>query len=128
MKPKRTYRASCHCGGVRFSFKSEQIVKGLRCNCSICVRKGIVVSAYFKPEDFGPVEGMDCLTLYQFGDKSVNHYFCRICGICPFATVASIPPDYDGNARIGDCRANLGCVEDLDVYALEIDIIDGRSL
>lgn len=49
MTEERTYRASCHCGAVRFSFKSKTITEGLRCNCSICVRKGIAISAaYFR--------------------------------------------------------------------------------
>ena len=123
------YRASCHCGAVRFRFRSEIITKGRRCNCSICSRKGIVNSvSYISPEDIERVEGMSSLALYQFGDKDVNHYFCRTCGICPFTTVASVPPNYVGPARPGYYRINLGCVENIDVYALEIEVIDGRSL
>lgn len=71
---------------------------------------------------------MSSLALYQFGDKDVNHYFCRTCGVCPFITVASVPPDYVGPARPGYYRTNLGCVENIDVYGLEIEVIDGRSL
>jgi hypothetical protein len=74
------------------------------------------------------VEGTEHLSLYQFGDKDMNHYFCRTCGISPFSTVASLPPDYDGPAKVGDYRVNLGCVDGLDVFALEIQVIDGRSL
>lgn len=129
MTEKVTYQASCHCGSVRFKFRSEKITKGCRCNCSICIRKGIVISAGYLPsENFEQVEGISSLALYQFGDKDVNHYFCRTCGICPFTTVASVPPDYVGAARPGHYRVNLGCVENLDVYGLEIELIDGRSL
>lgn len=129
MTKKIVYQASCHCGSVRFKFSSEAITKGRRCNCSICIRKGIVNSAsYIPPENVEQVEGMSSLALYQFGDKDVNHYFCRTCGISPFTTVASVPPDYVGPARPGYYRINLGCVENLDVYGLEIDVIDGRSL
>jgi hypothetical protein len=74
------------------------------------------------------VEGMSSLALYQFGDQDVSHYFCRTCGICTFTIVASVPPDYVGPARPGDYRINLGCVENIDVYGLEIEVIDGRSL
>lgn len=70
---------------------------------------------------------MEHLLPYQFGDKCMNHYFCRTCGISPFSTVASLPPDYGGAAKVGDYRVNLGCVESLDVLTLEIDVIDGRS-
>ena len=103
--------------------------KGRRCNCSICSRKGIVNSfSYIPPENIERVEGMSSLALYQFGDKDVNHYFCRTCGVCPFTTVASVPPDYVGPARPGYYRINLGCIENIDVYGLEIEVIDGRSL
>jgi len=129
MRNKRTYQASCHCGSVRFRFRSDEITKGCRCNCSICVRKGTVTSAaYLPPEDLEQIEGMSSLALYQFGDKDVNHHFCRTCGICPFVTVAAVPPTYVGAAKPGYYRINLGCVEGLDVYALDIEIIDGRSL
>src|ERR1700739_2465043 len=129
MSNKRTYQASCHCGSVRFRFRSGEITKGCRCNCSICVRKGTVTSAaYLPPEDLEQIEGMSSLALYQFGEKDMNHHFCRTCGICPFVTVAAVPPTYVGAAKPGYYRINLGCVEGLDVYALDIEIIDGRSL
>jgi len=125
---RKIYNASCHCGSVRFKFTCEEISSGRRCNCSICIRKGFVMSSkYFRPEDV-EVEGSDNLAVYQFGDKDVNHCFCRTCGIAPFSTVASVPPAYDGPAKPGDYRVNLGCVHDLDVLALKIDVIDGRSL
>lgn len=123
----RTYNASCHCGAVRFTFRSDEITAGKRCNCSICIRKGTTMSTeYFRPSEV-EVEGLEHLARYQFGDRDVNHLFCRTCGIAPFSTVASVPPDYTGPARPGDYRLNLGCVHDLDVLSLEIEIVDGRS-
>ena len=123
---ERTYRGSCHCGAVRFTFKSEPIISGCRCNCSICIRKGIVMSEYIPPEAFD-LEGSESLAVYQFGDKDVRHYFCSTCGICPFSVVSSLPADYRGHARIGDRRVNLGCIEGLDPLELPITVIDGRS-
>ena len=67
------------------------------------------------------------LSVYQFGDRDVNHRFCRTCGISPFNTVASVPPTYEGPAQPGDYRVNRGCVQDLDVLSLDVDVIDGRS-
>jgi hypothetical protein len=64
----------------------------------------------------------------KFGDHDVNHFFCPTCGIFPFNTVASVPPDYQGPARPGDYRVNLGCVHDLDVLTLDIQVINGRAL
>ncbi len=128
MTTPRSYRASCHCGAVRFTFTAEEITSGRRCNCSICIRKGAVMSSnYFHASDV-EVEGTDRLSVYQFGDKSMNHFFCRTCGVSPFSTVASVPPDYPGPARPGDYRLNLGCVHDLDVFSLEIQVIDGKAL
>jgi len=115
----RTYDASCHCGAVGFRFRSEPIGSGLRCNCSICIRRGAVVSArYYPPEAFEKVEGLDCLTLYQFGDHDVNHWFCRRCGIYTF---------HDATAKPGHYRINLGCVSELAVLSLPIELIDGRA-
>ena len=114
-----TYCGSCHCGAVRFAFRSEPITHGKRCNCSICRRKGAVVSPrYYPPADFEYVEGTEELTTYQFGDLDVYHHFCKRCGIYPF---------HDGPANPGQYRVNLGCIDDLDTFALEIELIDGAS-
>jgi len=128
MTTPKTYRGSCHCGSIRFTFTCEEITSGRRCNCSICIRKGAVMSSSYLPPSDVTVEGAERLARYQFGDKDVNHHFCPTCGIFPFNTVASVPPDYQGPARPGDYRINLGCVHDLDVLSLPIEIIDGRAL
>ena len=52
---KKEYAARCHCGDVRFSFMSEEITEGKRCNCSFCIRRGAVMSAKYIPAvDFRP--------------------------------------------------------------------------
>ena len=115
---KRQYQGSCHCGRVRFSFRCELIATGKRCNCSICIRKGAVVSSRYIPaEDFEPHGEMNDLSDYRWNDRVVNHLFCKTCGIYP----------YHGNPEYG-YRVNLGCVEGLDPLSLEISILDGRSL
>jgi hypothetical protein len=72
---------------------------------------------YFPPEGF-ELEGAECLGVYRFGDKVVNHYFCKCCGIYPF---------HDVTTRPGHYRVNLGCVDGVDALALDIGVIDGRS-
>ena len=116
----RTYHGSCHCNAVRFSFTTtEEIISGCRCNCSICRRRGTVMSdRYYPPESFSLEVRDKQLALYQFGDHDVNHYFCRRCGIYPF---------HDATANPGHFRVNLGCVEEVDPLAVEIRLIDGRS-
>jgi hypothetical protein len=125
--PTKNYSGSCHCGAVRFKFKSAEITAGIRCNCSICIKRGIVMSSeYIAGHDF-ELEGEESLAIYQFGDKAVYHNFCKTCGICPVNCVASLPAGYKGRAKIGDRRVNLGCVDGLDPFALDVKLIDGRS-
>ena len=129
MTDLETYSGSCHCGAVRFRFKSPVITTGCRCNCSICIRKGSVMSStYIPPDDFEELQGKESLTLYQFGDEDMSHYFCKTCGISPFSVVARVPATYEGPAKPGNRRVNLGCIDGLDPLGLEIKLIDGRSL
>jgi hypothetical protein len=115
----RVYEGHCHCGAVRFRFRSEEITRGIRCNCSICIRRGAVMSpTYVPPEDVELLDGGDALEVYRFGDRMMNHFFCRTCGIHPFAEIIGKP---------GTFRFNLGCVEGIDLPAVEIDLIDGRA-
>jgi hypothetical protein len=115
----RTYHGSCHCGAIRFSFStSEDILSGCRCNCSICRRKGAVMSDRYFPPESVKLEVHGELGRYQFADHDVNHYFCKRCGIYPF---------HDAKSNPGHYRINLGCVEEVDPLALEIRLIDGRS-
>lgn len=90
----------------------------MRCNCSICIRKGAVVSSHYIPAaDFTPHADPDDLGDYRWNDEVVNHLFCKTCGIYP----------YHGNDEWG-YRVNLGCVEGIDPLALDIGILDGKSL
>ena len=123
----RSYSGSCHCGAVRFRFQSAEITSGLRCNCSICIRKGMVMSRDYVGADAFAVDGAESLAIYRFGDGNVDHYFCKNCGISPFNGIVSLPDGYRGRAKIGDRRVNLGCVDGVDPFALEIALVDGRS-
>ena len=112
------YKGSCHCGAIRFEYQGEPIERGLRCNCSICIRKGAVMTAEaIPPERFTIRADKDALGLYQFGNKIAKHYFCKRCGIYTFHETVRMPGHY---------RANTGCLDDVDPLALEFDIFDGR--
>lgn len=113
------YKGSCHCGAVRFSLTTEQpIEKALRCNCSICARKGAPMSSeVFDREDLNIEVDGNALALYQFGDKTASHHFCRNCGIYTFHETARFPDKY---------RVNLGCFDELDSVNLPFDVFDGR--
>ena len=43
------YNGSCHCGAVKFTFEDAEPLTGVRCNCSICKRKGAVMSEHWYP-------------------------------------------------------------------------------
>jgi hypothetical protein len=115
------YKARCHCGRVRFSFRSPEIKTGCRCNCSLCVRRGAVLSAHYIPAaDFTPHPDTDDLGLYLWNEKVLSNYFCKSCGIFTYIG--------DGENAKDGYRVNLGCVEGLDTFALDIRVIDGRAL
>ena len=73
-------KLKCHCGQFKAEIKIDNLDKILRCNCSICKRKGAIMSMV-KNEDFIIVEGEEKLSLYKFHTKVAKHYFCSICGI-----------------------------------------------
>lgn len=112
-----THTASCHCGAVRFEFDTP-VTPALRCNCSICRRKGALMSPPMRREDLRIVQGEDMLSLYQFNSGDSEHYFCKVCGIYPFHQSQKDPVRW---------RVNLGCVDGLDSLALPYDVFDGAS-
>jgi len=115
------YQASCHCGRVRFSFRSPELKTARRCNCSLCVRRGAVLSpTYIPAADFTPHNDRSDLGVYLWNEKILNNYFCKHCGI--FTYIGDGENDREGY------RVNLGCVEGLDALALDISIIDGHAL
>jgi hypothetical protein len=115
------YRARCHCGRVRFSFRSPEIRTGVRCDCSLCVRRGAVLSStYIAREDFTPHHDPDDLGRYFWNEHVLHNYFCKTCGIFTYIG--------DGENAKDGYRVNLGCVEGVAVLALEISIIDGKSV
>lgn len=59
------------------------------------------------------------LGLYQFDSKVAKHYFCKKCGIYPFHQTLRMPGHY---------RVNLGCIDEVDTFSLEVEVFDGASL
>lgn len=114
------YSGSCHCGAVKFRFKGPEIVDGLRCNCTICQKKGAMMGHFVvAPDDIQiDVEG-DNLSSYEFATHVAKHHFCKKCGIYPFHQTLRKPGHY---------RVHLGCVDGVDVLSLPYEVIDGASL
>ncbi|WP_210395230.1 GFA family protein [Motiliproteus sediminis] len=114
------YSGSCHCGAVRFSLQTETIDRGLRCNCSICVRKGALMSPeVYDVQQLRYEAEADALVCYQFGSGVAKHFFCGRCGIYPFHETLRQPGHY---------RVNLGCIDQLDATTLPFQVFDGKHL
>lgn len=110
------YSGSCHCGAVTFRFQSEEIQSGLHCNCSICRRKGALMTNFtIAPENMLIVSGQDNLGLYQFDTRIAKHYFCKTCGIYPF---------HETFIKPGHFRVNLGCIDGIDPFQLPLEVHD----
>ena len=109
----------CHCGAIEAEINmAEKLERIIRCNCSLCKRKGSVMSLV-KNEDFSITKGAEKLSIYQFHTKVAKHYFCSICGIYTHHNPRSNP------AMTG---FNLGCIDGLDTFDLKnIAINDGHN-
>ena len=114
------YIGSCHCGSVSFKFTGPAIEKGVRCNCSICRRKGAIMSAFtIAPEEIKIDVKENALATYEFGSRVAKHHFCKKCGIYPFHQTLRKPGHY---------RVNVGCVDGVDSLSLPVDVFDGASI
>ena len=109
----------CHCGAIEAEINmAEKLERIIRCNCSLCKRKGSVMSLV-KNEDFSITKGAEKLSIYQFHTKVAKHFFCSICGIYTHHNPRSNP------AMTG---FNLGCIDGLDTFDLKnIAINDGHN-
>ena len=111
-------KLTCHCGGVEAEINIDNLEKIIRCNCSICKRKGTIMSMV-KSEDFKITRGNDKLKLYQFHSKVAKHYFCSTCGIYTHH-----------NPRINPAMTgfNVGCIDGLDTFKFEnVSVADGQN-
>lgn len=112
-------KLACHCGEVQAEINtSNKLEKITRCNCSICKKKGAIMSMV-KNEDFRVIKGEDKLKLYQFHSKIAKHFFCSICGIYTHH-----------NPRINPSLTafNVGCINEIDAFKLEnVNIADGKN-
>jgi hypothetical protein len=111
-------QGSCHCGTVKFEVRTA-VVPASRCNCSLCRRKGALMTPPVLAGELKILRGEDALTLYQFNMRVAKHYFCKHCGIYPFHQTRKDPQLW---------RVNIGCLEGIDPYTLDAGVADGASL
>ena len=109
----------CHCGAVRFEATFPNGIEKLnRCNCSICSKKGAVMTSV-PVANLRISSGEDQLALYQWNTNIAKHYFCSICGIYTHHQRRSEPDKY---------AINVACLDGPDVtIGREIGVLDGAS-
>ena len=112
-------KIKCHCGAVEAEVNITKLEKKIRCNCSICKRKGAVMSLV-KNEDFKITKGAENLKLYQFHSKIAKHYFCSICGIYTHHKSYTNPENYE---------FNVACLDNIDSFKFkDVPVFDGQKL
>lgn len=114
----KTYTGSCHCGAVRFEADTD-LVKVIECNCSHCLRKGLLLT--FVPNDrFRLLAGEEVLSEYRFNRKVIAHLFCQTCGVQPFGR----GKDEAGNDIVA---VNIRCLDDIELSAIKPEFFDGKN-
>lgn len=114
------HKGICHCGTIKFEFFAPEITEGVRCNCSLCERKGAIMAPFtIAAEEFSITAEKGVLKIYQFGSEKARHYFCGRCGVYPFHTLMSQPGKY---------RVNLGCISGINSSTLPFKVFDGASI
>ena len=110
-------KLSCHCGEVEVEINLLEFEKFIRCNCSICKRKGYIMTPV-SPDNFKLIKGQDLLTLYQYHTKVAEHYFCSKCGIYTHTNPRS---NHDRVYMI-----NIACIEGVNPFEYKnIGVNDG---
>ena len=120
---KKTYQGSCHCGAVRFQALIDLDAGTSRCNCSIC-SKTRWWGTSVKPEAFTLLAGEDAISKYSFGSYSMQHEFCRHCGVRPFGHGKG---EWAGGPFVAINVAVLEGISDDELAALPIMYCDGRA-
>lgn len=108
----------CHCGKVRW--EAETVLDTVYdCNCSHCSKKGFLLT--FVPLDkFTLLSGEDALTEYKFNRHMISHLFCAACGVQSHGRGV-------GADGVDTAAINARCVDDVDLAALTIQPVDGKS-
>lgn len=114
----QTYTGGCQCGKVRYEVDLE-LGEVVACNCSRCGRLGSLL-AFAPIEKFRLLSSEEALTRYDFNRNVIHHYFCSTCGIQPFARGTRL----DGTKM---AAINVRCLDGVDVDALKVKKVDGKS-
>ena len=113
-------KLTCHCGGVEAEVSLPSGLKNfLKCNCSICKKKGITMVNKIGLNDLKITKGEELLKLYQYHSKTAKHYFCSVCGI-----YTHHKPRTNPSMR----TINVACLENVNPFDLkDITTKDGEN-
>ena len=111
----------CHCREVEIQINlNKNIDKLIRCNCSMCKRKGTMVTTINK-KDLKIIKGEDKIKTYQFNTNVAKHHFCSECGIHTHNLRRSDPDTFG---------INVGCIDEIgpkELFKLKTVINDGQN-
>ena len=113
-------KLTCHCGGVEaeVNVPDEGFKKIMRCNCSLCKRKGYIIG-FVGQDDLKILKGKKQLKLYQYHTKTAKHFFCSNCGIHTHSKPRIKPKLYG---------INVACVEGINPFEFEnVQVNDGAN-
>ncbi|WP_233168525.1 GFA family protein [Xylophilus sp. ASV27] len=123
-----TYQGACHCGRTRFEVDAD--IDHVRvCDCSVCRRRGALTHRVPK-ERLRLLTPWSDLSLYQWGSRTAQDFFCPTCGVLPFRRpsdptaqelAAGVEP-FDGWA------VNVRCLEGVDLASLPVRHIAGSRI
>ncbi|KAL2866933.1 GFA family protein [Aspergillus lucknowensis] len=116
-----TYKGSCHCGAVKFTFTLEPPIEEqevVSCNCSMCLRNGYLL-VYAKASDVTLDFPEDAVKSYKFNTKQYPHYFCTTCGSSVFAK---------GPEASNVMAVNVRVVEGVDIDKLKLKRVNGKDV
>ena len=112
------YRGSCQCGKVAYEVEGE-LKEAMSCNCSMCSRKGSLL--WFVPrEQFKLLTSESDVATYTFNKHSIEHRFCKSCGIHPYAQGT----DPRGNKM---AAINIRCLENFEFETVPVKHVNGRA-
>ena len=112
------YQGSCHCGHIAFEVEGD-LYAAAECNCSICGRLG-ALRWFVKYDQVKFIMPESNLSTYLFGKHKISHHFCAKCGCAPLGS--------GSHNDIKMASINVRCLENVDLAALKIKQVDGRSL
>jgi hypothetical protein len=117
-------RGNCHCGATAFELK-EAPTSVTRCTCTFCAKRG-ALWAHYRPEQVTFTSKSE-LSYYSTRPDVQKHYFCSKCGCTTFSDTP-VWENFEMVEGKRNCSINARLLEDIDVDAIPVTVIDGKNL